>query len=300
MDLSLEEEVESLRATPSGLFTLGAIKQVSALRDKIDRTKAKYARVLEYFGEEKDKMQPHELFHIISSFTRDFQKAKEEVFSTVHKRLREDRKKARKQTPQQKNGLPPSGPERSPNKPMLKASSHQPSMSSLFNDIQKRASESNSSNNDHVVSHVEQPTPKATSPYRSMQYQPGISEERFSPSNSPSAAAASAAAAAKESLRQKAMLRQQRYQEGPSQDNVGYIDGTMSKISLAPQMKVPSNDSSSSSSSQQQTLGALPPSGPSTTSRSPRDALRNRRRMEAMRSRHHAMKSSSAESRNPR
>jgi hypothetical protein len=113
MELSLEEEVDSLRATPSGVFTLGAIKQVSALRDKIDRTKAKFVRVLEYFGEDTRKMHPHELFSIISSFTRDFQKAKEEVFSTVHRRLREDRKKARNQPPNTTMGLPPAGPDRS-------------------------------------------------------------------------------------------------------------------------------------------------------------------------------------------
>jgi hypothetical protein len=136
--LTLEEEVVSLRATQIGLFTLGAIKQVSALRDKIDRTGEKFARVLEYFGEDNKNMQPQELFSIITSFTRDFQKAKEEVFTTVSKRLREDRKKARNQaTPNQKNGLPPAAPDRSASKP-LKASNHQPNMSQLFSDITKR------------------------------------------------------------------------------------------------------------------------------------------------------------------
>ena len=140
-ELTLEEEVISLRATQIGLFTLGAIKQVSALRDKIDRTREKFARVLEYFGEGRKNMQPQELFSIISSFTRDFQNSKEEVFTTVSKRLREDRKKARNQaTPNQKKGLPPAAPERSPQKPMMKASSHQPNMSSLFSDIKKRGS----------------------------------------------------------------------------------------------------------------------------------------------------------------
>jgi hypothetical protein len=59
--LTLEEEVEALRATPVGLFTLSAIKYVSSLRDRIETTKSKFFRLLEYFGEEDKKKQPHEL-----------------------------------------------------------------------------------------------------------------------------------------------------------------------------------------------------------------------------------------------
>ena len=256
MELSLEEEVESLRATPTGLFTLGAIKQVSALRDKIDRTKSKFKRVLEYFGEDINKMQPHELFSIISTFTRDFQKAKDEVFSTVHKRLREDRKKARNQTPNQTKGLPPAGPDRTPTKPMLRASDHQPNMSSLFNEIQKRGSGENSN---------------VTPSLRNMQYQPEIPEETPSPSSqTPSP---TAAASANDTLRQKALQRHRNY--APASN-----DGSSSKMALAPQMKSFSNND-------------LPPSSAASNIRSPRDALRNRRRLEAMRSRYPAHSSPS-------
>jgi hypothetical protein len=258
LDLSLEEEVELLRATPSGVFTLGAIKQVSALRDKIDRTNSKFTRVLEYFGEETRKMQPHELFNVITRFTRDFQKAKEEVFSTVHKRLREDRKKARNQTPNQKNGLPPSGQERSSSaKPLLKASDHQPNMSTLFNQTKRGPSDP------QIPSQESSTHTSSKSSYSSIQYQYGIPEESTA-SPLPSSIASSAAAAAKESLRQKAARR---HLNDISRDT---DNEARPNIALAPQMNPP--------------LGSYPPQPPM---RSPRDALRNRRRLEAMRSMHH-------------
>ena len=79
LSLSLEEEVEALRATPIGLFTLSAIKKVSFLRDRVEGTKVKFNKLLEYFGEDEKKMQPHELFSIIVKFCQDFEKAKEQV-----------------------------------------------------------------------------------------------------------------------------------------------------------------------------------------------------------------------------
>ena len=129
MDLSLEEEVVSLRATPTGLFTLNAIKQVSALREKIERTKAKCLRLKQYFGVTSKNTEPQEIFSVFGKFTRDFQKAKEQVFSKAHKRLREDRKKARQNTPKKKE---------KPREPMMRASSHQPNMNKLFGDIQQQ------------------------------------------------------------------------------------------------------------------------------------------------------------------
>ena len=91
--LSLEEEVEALRATPIGIFTLSAIKYVSALRDKVESTKDMFAHLLEYFGEQERKLQPHELFSIIVNFSRDFDKAKQEVFENEKNKQREERKK---------------------------------------------------------------------------------------------------------------------------------------------------------------------------------------------------------------
>ncbi|CAJ1950570.1 unnamed protein product [Cylindrotheca closterium] len=93
--MSLEEEVAALRSTQTGLFTLSAIKQVSTLRDKVDKTVVKFDKLLEYFGEHESgsKKQPHELFAIFSKFARDFKKAREEVARQQKKKQREERKK---------------------------------------------------------------------------------------------------------------------------------------------------------------------------------------------------------------
>lgn len=94
--LSLEEEVELLRATEIGVFTLGAIKKVSALRDKVETTKLKFSKLLEYFGEEESgDSQPHDVFNIIVTFCRDFEKAKEQVSENMKKKRREERKNKR-------------------------------------------------------------------------------------------------------------------------------------------------------------------------------------------------------------
>jgi len=78
--MTLEEEVEALRASTIGLFTLDAIKAVSSLRENVEQTNIKFTKVLEYFGEEgRNKMQPHDLFGIIVRFSKDFDLAKEEV-----------------------------------------------------------------------------------------------------------------------------------------------------------------------------------------------------------------------------
>lgn len=148
MELTLEEEVVSLRATPTGLFALHAIKQVSALREKIERTKSKSFKMKEYFGITREETEPQEIFSVFIKFTDDFKKAKEQVFSTAHRRLREDRKKARQQTPtkSKSKSLPSMNDKRSlAGKPLLRASSHQPNMNALFTDIQKRQPSSDAS-----------------------------------------------------------------------------------------------------------------------------------------------------------
>jgi len=87
--MTLEEEVESLRSSAIGLFTLGAIKKVSTLRDKVETTKAKFTKLLEYFGEEHRRdMQPHDLFAVITTFSRDFDKAVDTVLSEAKKKVR--------------------------------------------------------------------------------------------------------------------------------------------------------------------------------------------------------------------
>lgn len=133
MDLSLEEEVELLRATSIGQFTLSAIKYVSSLRDKVEVTKTKFERLLEYFGDEDRKLQPHELFSIIVTFSHDFDRANEEVFANEKKKQREERKR---QAVSKTSGRPPTYSPAS--KTTLKTSNHQPSMFHVLNELKAK------------------------------------------------------------------------------------------------------------------------------------------------------------------
>jgi len=78
--MSLEDEVSLLRSTKIGMFALSAIRKVSQLRERVDTAKLKFESLLEYFGESSDsKMQPHELFDIITTFCRSFDAARADV-----------------------------------------------------------------------------------------------------------------------------------------------------------------------------------------------------------------------------
>jgi len=142
--LSLEEEVEALRATPIGIFTLSAIKYVSALRDKVESTKDMFAHLLEYFGEQERKLQPHELFSIIVTFSRDFEKAKEEVFENEKKKQREERKRqasAKNGKAPVANGRPPAfspQAERATTGMVMRASNFQPSIGGVLKQLRSK------------------------------------------------------------------------------------------------------------------------------------------------------------------
>ena len=78
--MSLEDEVGLLRSTKVGMFALSAIRKVSQLRERVDTAKDKFTGLLEYLGEsEGSKMQPHELFEIITTFVRNFDKARSDA-----------------------------------------------------------------------------------------------------------------------------------------------------------------------------------------------------------------------------
>jgi Formin Homology 2 Domain/Subunit CCDC53 of WASH complex len=136
--LTLEEEVEALRSTPIGLFTLSAIKYVSALRDKVENTKLMFARLLEYFGEEERQLQPHELFSIIVTFSRDFDKAKEQVLANEKFKQREDRKRQANsnvdRTPSRHRNVSPAVSDKK-SVDTLKLSNLQPNMSPILNEL---------------------------------------------------------------------------------------------------------------------------------------------------------------------
>ena len=205
VSLSLEEEVEALRATPVGLFTLSAIKYVSSLRDKVDDTRDKYARLLEYFGED-ESMQPHALFNVIVAFSRDFDKAKEQVFSNEKRKQRENRKRqANEKTPNGKGyGRPPihspAQNDQGANHAMLKASNLQPSIGNIMKDMKRRPAAKDNSLDDqsanmslerhqHQISleresQLPAQTLSGSQPQQHvrMEHQPQVLSERFSQS----------------------------------------------------------------------------------------------------------------------
>jgi len=78
--MSLEDEVSLLRSTKIGMFALSAIRKVSQLRERVDTAKEKFESLKEYFGESDDsKIQPHEMFEIITTFCRSFDAARADV-----------------------------------------------------------------------------------------------------------------------------------------------------------------------------------------------------------------------------
>jgi len=150
--MSLEQEVEALRSTQIGIFTLDAIKIVSSLRENVEITKTKYAKLLEYFGEEGEKMMmPHELFKIIVTFTKDFDSAKEEVKRQEKTKKRDEQKQGKKTSgtniisPEQenRNDQPHESERNTQNKPSrnqtMRLSSMQPNMSAVLTSIKEVA-----------------------------------------------------------------------------------------------------------------------------------------------------------------
>lgn len=97
IDISLEEEVAALRSTEVGIFTLNAIKKVSALRDKVEWTNKRFGRLCEYLGEESSKKHPHEVFKIMVTFCRDFDRAVSDVEKQQKAKARARRKEQQRQ-----------------------------------------------------------------------------------------------------------------------------------------------------------------------------------------------------------
>lgn len=190
VSLTLEEEVEALRATPIGLFTLSAIKYVSSLRDRVEETKSKYARLVEYFGVDDGSMQPHELFNIIGTFSRDFDKAKEQVFENEKKKNREERKRqaSKGKTPTRKihDGRPPTHSpahaERSvTDVGMMKVSNLQPSMSLVLKELKGRSDQRSEGGSPIAIKLLPRPN-QTSAPQGTAKPAP---PERFTPVNGP-------------------------------------------------------------------------------------------------------------------
>ena len=97
--MSLEDEVSLLRSTKIGMFALSAIRKVSQLRERVDTAKEKFDSLLEYFGESSNsKMQPHELFDIITTFCRSFDSARAKVEKMEKVKKRYEKKESGEST----------------------------------------------------------------------------------------------------------------------------------------------------------------------------------------------------------
>ncbi|KAL7553233.1 hypothetical protein ACHAWF_017316 [Thalassiosira exigua] len=142
--MSLEEEVALLRSTKIGMFALSAIRKVSQLRERVDTAKDKFSGLLEYFDERESKMQPHELFEIITAFCKDFDVARAEAEKM--EKVREESSPGGPKKNEKLKSIQENQPisrqcqgEKSKKKssPFLRASSMQPNMGSVLSDLKR-------------------------------------------------------------------------------------------------------------------------------------------------------------------
>jgi hypothetical protein len=152
--MSLEDEVSLLRSTKTGMFALSAIRKVSQLRERVDTAKYKFVSLLKYLGESGDsKMQPHELFEIITTFCRTFDIVRADVEKMEKAKKRDEKKekdteagtKSERLKAIQENQTSPTvktiqenqAPVAKKASPFLRASSHQPNLGDVFSDIKR-------------------------------------------------------------------------------------------------------------------------------------------------------------------
>lgn len=95
--LSVEEEINLLGKTFIGKFTLDAFTQMAAVVEEVDTAKTNYNALLLYFGEEQNtKAHPNDVFHTISTFSKDFEAALAAVVESEKAQLREAKRHSRK------------------------------------------------------------------------------------------------------------------------------------------------------------------------------------------------------------
>ncbi len=138
--MSLEDEVSLLRSTKTGMFALSAIRKVSQLRERVDMAKDKFASLLKYLGENSDsRMQPHELFEIITMFCRTFYAARADVEKMEKAKKRDEKKDKDSESGTKNERLKAIQEIPATNKTSRfpRASSHQPNMSSVITEIKR-------------------------------------------------------------------------------------------------------------------------------------------------------------------
>ena len=73
------KEASILSETSTGRFFMDASFQISDMCKLVQTTSKKFTMLLEYFGEDKNDTQPHELFKIMITFCKNFQSAVEDI-----------------------------------------------------------------------------------------------------------------------------------------------------------------------------------------------------------------------------
>ena len=90
--MTVVEEINLLQMSGIGNFTLEACEQMAAVVDEIENAKNSYNALLLYFGEEeKQGMQPHDVFQTLASFSRDFEAALTAVVENEKEQVRNTR-----------------------------------------------------------------------------------------------------------------------------------------------------------------------------------------------------------------
>lgn len=97
--LSVTEEMDLLRKTSIGKFTLDACESLAGALDEVDTAKTSYNALLRYFGEEDSSTaQPNDVFHTIVTFSKDFEAALVAVIESEKAELKEAKRQSRKQS----------------------------------------------------------------------------------------------------------------------------------------------------------------------------------------------------------
>lgn len=78
--LSIPEEIERLRSSDVGIFTLGACVRMATVADEIEQAQNALSALVQYFGEDEWSTHPHELLSVVATFCVRFDAAlREEI-----------------------------------------------------------------------------------------------------------------------------------------------------------------------------------------------------------------------------
>uniref|UniRef100_A0A7S1CY68 FH2 domain-containing protein n=1 Tax=Cyclophora tenuis TaxID=216820 RepID=A0A7S1CY68_CYCTE len=94
--ISLSDEVEILRKTAIGRFTLDACLRLGAVVSEIQKTKEHFDELLRYFGEDDNTtIVPEDVFAIVASFARNFDVCLEQLIAHEKAKAKEVRARSR-------------------------------------------------------------------------------------------------------------------------------------------------------------------------------------------------------------